>query len=229
MTTITPNGDEATKRPPRLSAEERHRRNPTSPLDRLGPPLPWSEVTQTLMHDAERQATEGVFGNCMQAAVASVLNKPLDAVPHFSQFLWWPQAMELWARGHGLTMKSEVTAEIPDRLCVVGGTSPRGSKGGHAVVGYGRQVVWDPHPSRDGILAVTDVLWFETWATAGEVGCWMCRPTIWDGDEGEHCECFSCVDCPHDEPSYCNACRPGDNGQRIVPPKSDSNGSEATA
>lgn len=141
----------------------------------------WSEVTQTMFFDPELEAA-GIYGNCMQAAVASVLNLPLEAVPHFSQFVWWPQAMELWARGRNLTMKSERLTEVPEQLCVVGGKSPRGSKGGHAVVGYQGRIVWDPHPSRDGLLDVEDALWFEPWPSEEAVGCWMCRRTIWDAE-----------------------------------------------
>lgn len=140
------------------------------------PELPWTEVTQTMFFDSELEKA-GIYGNCMQAAVASVLNLPLEAVPHFSQFVWWPQAIELWARGRGLSSHWHTIEEIPDRLCVVGGKSPRGAKGGHVVVAHRGEIVWDPHPSRDGLTSVEDCVWFEPWV-GDEDGCWMCRPMI---------------------------------------------------
>lgn len=115
-------------------------------------------VTQTILFESELQE-RGIYGNCLQAAVASLLGLPLDAVPHFSTFAWWPQALNLWAHGRQLKVCGERTDTIPDRRCIVGGKSPRAVA--HVVVGNHGQVVWDPHPSRDGLVSVTDVTWFE--------------------------------------------------------------------
>lgn len=129
-----------------------------------------SEVTQTICAGDQ----EGVPGNCLQAAVASLLDLPLAAVPHFVTFLWWPQALELWARGEGLTYHEEPTDTIPERRCIVGGKSPRGFA--HAVIGEGGRIVWDPHPSRDGLVTITDVAWFDEWVPDGL--CFTChKPT----------------------------------------------------
>lgn len=133
----------------------------------------WRAVTQTIVMGQ----IEGVLGNCFQAAIASVLNMPLEAVPHFSQFTWWPAALELWARGlsaQGLTYKEkyEDGIEIPDRLCLVYGRSERDVD--HAVVGHGGQIVWDPHPSRAGLVTITGIGWFEQWTHNDHV-CFMCR------------------------------------------------------
>jgi hypothetical protein len=118
----------------------------------------WEAVTQTILHDPEL-AEQGVYGNCLQAAVASVLRLPLDAVPHFAAFHWWPQALTMWAYGRGLKVCGERTTSIPDRLCIVGGISPRGVD--HVVVAHGGRVVWDPHPSHDGLVSIKDATWFE--------------------------------------------------------------------
>lgn len=126
-------------------------------------------LTQTVLTDE----AAGVTGNCVQTAVACVLDLPLDVVPHFSAFVWWPAAMELWARGRRLTVRTERTSIIPDHLCIVAGTSPR--IGDHAVVGEAGGIVWDPHPSRDGLVNVTEVLWFEPWLVTAETKCWICR------------------------------------------------------
>lgn len=119
-------------------------------------------VTQTILHDPELQA-EGVYGNCLQACVATVFHLPLDAVPHFSAFEWWPQALTLWAYGKQLRVCGKTATEIPDdsvgRTYIVGGKSPRGVA--HVVVGKRGKVIWDPHPSRDGLTTITDLTWFE--------------------------------------------------------------------
>lgn len=128
------------------------------------------EVTQTILADPDL-AAQGVYGNCLQAAVASVLNLPLDAVPHFVLFTWWPAALELWARGRGLLTVVEQTDMIPDRLCIVGGKSPR--EGDHAVVGQHGRIVWDPHPSRTGLASIRDVTYFVPWDH--HVPCALCR------------------------------------------------------
>jgi hypothetical protein len=134
-----------------------------------------SEVTQTILYDPEMQKL-GVYGNCLQAAVASLLDRPLDSVPHFSLFLWWNGALELWARGEDLTVHTKDTDTIPERRCIVGGKSPRGVA--HVVIGEGGKVAWDPHPSRAGLTTVTDVMWFEPWKHEGD--CPTC------GYRGEH-------------------------------------------
>jgi hypothetical protein len=128
-----------------------------------------NHVTQTILHDPDRPQ---VPGNCLQAAVASVLALPLDAVPNFATFLWWPQAMKFWARGRMLVVRNEQTATIPERLCVVGGKSPRGVD--HACVAEAGRIVWDPHPSRAGLVSVDEVWWFEPWRHDGSEGCWAC-------------------------------------------------------
>lgn len=113
------------------------------------------EVTQTVLAGQ----IDGVIGNCLQAAVASYFDLPIEAVPHFSAFLWWPEALRLWAKGEGYNVCGETTTTIPDRLCIVGGTSPRGYS--HVVLGEHGVIVWDPHPSRAGLTTIRDVTWFE--------------------------------------------------------------------
>ena len=130
----------------------------------------WSEVTQTILATDEI-GPRAVYGNCWQAAIASMLKLPLDAVPHFSQFTWAGPALELWLRGRGLTYRHEITNVIPDRLCLVNGHSPRGYL--HSTVGFGGQVVWDPHPSHAGLVDVTEIEWFEPWPD-GDRTCLAC-------------------------------------------------------
>jgi hypothetical protein len=108
-----------------------------------------AEITQTILHGE----VEGRMGNCMQAAIASLLDLPLDEVPHFAQYdnadygwLWY-DAFVGWAYQRGLAV--EFVDESPGD-----GMSPRGVR--HLCVGRGETVVWDPHPSRDGLVSVED-------------------------------------------------------------------------
>lgn len=115
-------------------------------------------VTQTILASTELN-NAGVYGNCIQAAVASALGWHLDAVPHFGAFREWYAALQLWAKGEGLIVEwLDYPDEIPsdEERCLYLGTSPRGYL--HVVVGQNRKVVWDPHPSRDGLVEVTDVI-----------------------------------------------------------------------
>lgn len=132
------------------------------------------EVTQTITYSPENQA-QGIYGNCLQAAVASLLDKPLDAVPHFSAFAWWPQALTLWAYGEGLKVCGESVDTIPDRLCIIGGKSPRGVA--HVCVAEHGEVVWDPHPSRDGMTTITEATWFEPYPE-GETAPLLWGPVV---------------------------------------------------
>jgi hypothetical protein len=100
-------------------------------------------------------------GNCVRASYASLLGVDLDLVPDFS-----PAALRgdnqraaerAWLRdlGYDLVVVPEGGARpdvSPDTLHLVSGLSPRGF--GHCCVGRGGQVVWDPHPSRAGLVEV---------------------------------------------------------------------------
>lgn len=90
-------------------------------------------------------------GNCMQAAVASLLELPLDDVPHFAaepdDQWWW--TFVAFCRSHGYAVVQTEEA-IEDVLGLMSGQSPRGDFQ-HLVVACGPDVVHDPHPSREGL------------------------------------------------------------------------------
>jgi hypothetical protein len=130
-------------------------------------------ITQTLLGPGDGYPHSGLVpGNCMQAAIASMLDLDLAAVPHFALFEDWRRALHMWARPYGwdtlslgegphvqgwtLTGGARLDrADLPDPLLLLG-TSPRGTD--HAVVGTRyKRCVWDPHPSRVGL---SEVRWF---------------------------------------------------------------------
>lgn len=127
-------------------------------------------VDQTILAtDPERP------GNCLSAAVASYLRIPLGRVPHFIEYDaeattdgteggngWWLMLLGFMA-GFGLW---PLTLDTPDdgepgEVLFVAGPSPRGVF--HQVL-YRDGALWhDPHPSKDGITEVREVLaWRET-------------------------------------------------------------------
>jgi len=121
-------------------------------------------VDQTIL--ASDQAR---MGNCLSACVASYLGIPLDRVPHFVEADpdatvdgseggtgWWFMLLGFMA-GRGLApVHLHAVDECPGELLFVAGPSPRGVF--HQVL-YLDGALWhDPHPSRDGITEVREVL-----------------------------------------------------------------------
>lgn len=112
-----------------------------------------SEVTQTITAGDG----SGRMGNCLQAAVASLLDVPLDEVPHFAEKAEWRSALNSFARSRGYFVHTRVL-HPPDFGLAVG---PSLRSPAHAVVVRDRAIVWDPHPSRAGLRSVSYYLLFE--------------------------------------------------------------------
>ena len=97
---------------------------------------------------------DGVSGNCMQAAVASLMEMPLEQVPHFahsgSPEVCW-DLFEDWFNEQGYTVRF---SGIVDKNCnyLAAGPTVRGTQ--HMVVMHGDKVIHDPHPSRAGLLDI---------------------------------------------------------------------------
>lgn len=89
-------------------------------------------------------STESENGNCMAAALASVLDLPLDSVPAFEEMQGvWKTVFLEWLAERGLTVKTQTFP--PDGLAIATGPSERGVH--HAVVVNSGQFLHDPHPS----------------------------------------------------------------------------------
>lgn len=125
-------------------------------------------VNQTILHDPEN----GLVGNCFQAAVASVLELPLELIPHFVKdhpgegsewwiaFLEWLEPQGLYAVNYGTTYE-DGTPLLDGTIRgwhLMGGESPRDNH--HSVVGWNGKMIFDPHPSRDGLSKVTEHVLF---------------------------------------------------------------------
>ena len=100
-------------------------------------------------------------GDAMRAAVASVLDLPIEAVPNFADAReqWW-EALVAWATTRDLVLDSGPEGEIPAGAhAVATGEGPRGHR--HAVVWADGTMAHDPHPDRTGLAAPPDrFYWF---------------------------------------------------------------------
>lgn len=118
-------------------------------------------VDQTRFYDPTAPVEEQ-RGNCLQAVIASLLDLPLDAVPHFVQDHvdsdgckdWWDSLVE-FVRSHGWNPYAAVpVSDYPDQHLFVSGPSPRGVGDDglwHVVIYRSGEMVHDPHPSREGL------------------------------------------------------------------------------
>lgn len=120
-------------------------------------------------------------GNFIQAAIASVLELPLDAVPHFLLFGdWWGVALVRFLQSRGLALSTWTDREEwvtywnelnvtswplvfapADQIVIASGPSPRGDWL-HVAVYRGGKLLHDPHPDGRGIAGDP----VEVWATA---------------------------------------------------------------
>lgn len=116
----------------------------------------------------------GVRGDCFRACIASILELPIEDVPHFVaiEHDWWGETQK-WFHARGLSalwmnLSSELCPLVhwaDAHYCILSGKSPRGDFK-HAVVGqidpggWGFKVVHDPHPSGAGIAGDPETVMF---------------------------------------------------------------------
>jgi hypothetical protein len=109
-------------------------------------------VTQTILAD---DPPAGLTANCLQAAMASLLGLALGSVPHFAEYgEQWEQEMYDWCWDSGYAVVCRSGKASVERGIAVG-VSPRGEK--HAMVMVNGELVWDPHPDRNGLYSVEKV------------------------------------------------------------------------
>lgn len=119
---------------------------------------------QRLRHDPDA----GIYGDCHRAALASILEMPIEDVPHFCDPVAygdeWALAERAWLQSLGFTPIVLVyetddldavlysTAQLnPDTYAILGGKSRNGT--GHSVVICNGEIVHDPSPVNSGIVA----------------------------------------------------------------------------
>jgi hypothetical protein len=114
-------------------------------------------------------------GDCVRAVIASLLDLPLDAVPHFVQIdadggpNWW-QHITSWLHARGLALyavdpTNPLFVPRAGEHYLVSGPSPRGYLGPgvcqalHAVIYRDEQLAHDPYPDGGGVVDI-----HERWA-----------------------------------------------------------------
>lgn len=113
---------------------------------------PLRQVTQTIFAGDP----SGRYGNCFQAAIASILELDLEQVPHFAEARDWVSYVNAWAALNGWSVRRYFRTDLEGvDLAVADGPGPRGYH--HAVAVKDGQIAWDPHPSRAGLLAIETV------------------------------------------------------------------------
>lgn len=109
---------------------------------------------QTSFYDPEDDSS----GNCTQAAVASLLDLPLDSVPNFKEadtVLGFWDAFEDFLLEQGFWTLRKDSNYCPEGYYLAGGPAERGCD--HMVVMHSGKLVHDPHFSRAGLLKVEHV------------------------------------------------------------------------
>lgn len=111
-------------------------------------------IKQTIFPDIEK----GIYGNCAQAAVASLLHMSLDEVPHFSESgdsVKENELLENFFADQGFNFISMFFNYIPEGLYLASGTTIRGTT--HMVVMRDGKLEFDPHPDNTGLERIIGV------------------------------------------------------------------------
>ena len=113
-------------------------------------------TTQTILHDPEN----GRHGNCFSAVLASLLHLPIDTIPVFSDRENWRKEVNAFLRPYGLAYMSVINFY---QYCVengisgchheISGVTERSTDVLHSCVAADGHLIFDPHPSRAGVIS----------------------------------------------------------------------------
>jgi len=116
-------------------------------------------VDQMYLHDPDN----GVSGDCFRACVASVLELPIEEVPHFVSTDDWIACTQQWLKEKGLQfIEVQYNSMMFDHFKLYGlyhmmtGPSPRFPGSLHCCVALDGKIVHDPHPDRSGLAGSED-------------------------------------------------------------------------
>lgn len=138
--------------------------------------------TQTIFGNGDGGAAPG---NCMQAAIASLLDLPLDLVPHFALYHDWYQAITLWLNGRDKELRiyvgegeyracweyigvkcADLDRAPSGQMMLASGQSHNGDWQ-HIVLWKAGELVHDTHPNRKGLKGSPTEYWQITDKTGG--------------------------------------------------------------
>lgn len=111
--------------------------------------------TQTNLHIEAPDGTVIQKGSCYQAAVAALMDLPLEEVPNFIEYaddVWYSIFCD-FIRDKGF--EYAWSYEVPKGYSIGSGISPRARKDKkitHAVICFDGEIVHDVHPDRTGLI-----------------------------------------------------------------------------
>lgn len=132
-------------------------------------------ITQTKVVVRNSKGDMIIHGNCYAAAIASILELPIEQVPNVELFFepndgFWLEIMNKFLALRGLQIETDDRFKsfhrtideldgddysnkllLKDEYYFVSGESPRGVK--HITIYQNGQLVHDPHPTREGLLS----------------------------------------------------------------------------
>ena len=107
----------------------------------------------------------GQVGDCFRACICSLLELPIEKVPHFLENMddqWWKAFIDYAnAQGHKVFCGFGSQSEPKEKTLyyIATGTSPRGFL--HSVIYSQGQLVHDVHPEGGGVKDIVDYIWLE--------------------------------------------------------------------
>ncbi len=108
------------------------------------------KIEQNIIHNPDK----GDIGNCLQPCIASILELPIEDVPHFAERRQsdWFDRMNDWLRDRGywvLHINGWSDDFTPYGYSIACGTSRRGIR--HSCVALDGKLIHDPHPDQTGL------------------------------------------------------------------------------
>lgn len=135
-------------------------------------------VTQTKVNVKNSKDETVVYGNCFAAVIASMLEVPITEVPNVEVFFHmshphWSIIMDTWLKSKGWELwgddryrcfhpefanrsmgndeyLGDACIKLKNNLYLASGLSARGVH--HICIYKNGKLVWDPHPSREGLV-----------------------------------------------------------------------------
>jgi len=119
------------------------------------------QITQTKMYRPPDHPDGLQHGNCQRAAMAAILDLDIDGLPPFEDAMsagaFWRGIYD-WLADRGLAYEWHPADKPPPGYSIASGPAPRGVD--HAVVALDGVIVWDPHPSRAGLIEIENFMTF---------------------------------------------------------------------
>ena len=108
-----------------------------------------------------KPVTQTIFGsekgNCLAAAISSITGIEICDIPDFNDDgERWLLVMEKWLEKRNWTVKlRSIAIPSPKGFCIGVGVSPRDPNVDHCAIYKNGELIFDVHPSQDGVKAVS--------------------------------------------------------------------------